>query len=296
MYLGYPQKELSTVNLQLSTILSYVELKLTLSPDFTEILMAELAELGFESFVETDEGLDAYIVETDFAEEKVHELLAKYQSITAIGHSWQALEKKNWNEEWERGYEPIEVGEAIRVRALFHKPDARFEHELLITPKMSFGTGHHETTWLVMNEQLSLPHQNVDVLDVGCGTGILAILARKLGAAALLAFDIDEWAVENTRENFSLNEVTESAEVFQGTIAGVPTERHFGGILANINRNILLSEIPRYVQHLLPGGWLVVSGFYETDAPDIIRCAEAQGLTFQRMNTRNQWATVVFAG
>jgi ribosomal protein L11 methyltransferase len=274
--------------------MSYLELKLTLSPDFTEILMAELAELGFESFVETDEGLDAYIVETDFAEEKVSELLARYQGITAIGYSWQSLEKKNWNEEWERTYEPIEVGEAIRVRALFHESDARFTHELLITPKMSFGTGHHETTWLVMNEQLSLPHKQIDILDVGCGTGILAILARKLGAATLLAFDIDEWAVENTRENFSLNEVTDHADVFQGTITEVPTERRFGGILANINRNILLSEIPRYAQHLLPGGWLVVSGFYETDAPDIIRCAETQGMIFQRMNTRNQWATVVF--
>jgi ribosomal protein L11 methyltransferase len=276
--------------------LNYLELKLTLSPDFTEILMAELAELGFESFVETDEGLDAYIVENDFNEKSLREVLAKYQAIKAIGYSWQALEKKNWNEEWERGYEPIEVGLAIRVRALFHEPDGRFEHELLITPKMSFGTGHHETTWLVMNEQLSLPHAHADILDVGCGTGILAILARKLGAGTLLAFDIDEWAVENTRENFSLNEVTEQAEVFQGTITGVPAERRFGGILANINRNILLNEIPRYVQHLLTGGWLVVSGFYENDAPDIIRCAEAQGLTFQRMNTRNQWATVVFTG
>ena len=258
--------------------------------------MAELAELGFESFVETDGGLDAYIPENDFAEEKVRELLARYQATTTIGYSWQALEKKNWNEEWERAYEPTEVGEAIRVRALFHESDGRFRHELLITPKMSFGTGHHETTWLVMNEQLNLPHQNVDILDVGCGTGILAILARKLGAAALLAFDIDEWAVENTQENFSLNEVTEQAEVFQGTIVDVSAARRFGGILANINRNILLNEIPRYVQHLLPGGWLVVSGFYETDAPDIMRCAEGQGLTFQRMNTRNQWATVVFTG
>lgn len=274
--------------------MNYLELKLTISPDFTEILMAELAELGFESFVETDEGLDAYIVENDFVEEKVRALLTRYEALTTIGYSWQALEKKNWNEEWERGYEPIEVGQAVRVRALFHESDERFTHELLITPKMSFGTGHHETTWLVMNEQLSLPHQGIAILDVGCGTGILAILARKLGAAALLAFDIDEWAVENTQENFSLNEVTEAAEVFQGTITEVPPERRFGGILANINRNILLNEIPRYVQHLSPGGWLVVSGFYETDAPDIIRCAEAQGLTFRRMNTRNQWAMVVF--
>jgi ribosomal protein L11 methyltransferase len=274
--------------------MNYIELRLTLTDEYTEIIMAELAELGFESFVETDEGLDAYIPENDFQEESLRALLAKYQSITAIGHSWKALERKNWNEEWERSYAPIEVGREVRVRALFHAPDERFRHELLITPKMSFGTGHHETTWLVMNEQLSLPHTDRDVMDVGCGTGILAILARKLGAQNLLAFDIDEWAVENTRENFSLNEVTQAAEVFQGTIAGVPADRRFGGILANINRNILLSEIPVYRQFLAPSGWLVVSGFYETDAPDIIQCAESQGLVYQRMNTRNQWATVVF--
>jgi len=274
--------------------MNHLEVNLLLSPEYAEILLAELAELGFESFVETDEGLSAYISEDEFSEEKLLEILSKYQSVTSIDFSWQRLEKKNWNAEWESNYAPIEVGEAVRVRALFHEPDARFRHELVITPKMSFGTGHHETTWLVMNEQLGLPHAGRAVLDVGCGTGILAILARKLGAAALLAFDIEEWAVENTRENFSLNEATEQAEVFQGTIADVPADRRFGGILANINRNILLSEIPRYAQYLTPDGWLVVSGFYETDAPDIIAKAQSVGLTFQRMNTRNQWAMVVF--
>jgi len=274
--------------------MNHLEVKLILSPEYTEIVMAELAELGFESFVETEEGLDAYIPENEFSEENIQEMLARYQPMTPIDFSWQRLEKKNWNAEWESNYASIEVGDAVRVRALFHEPDARFRHELVITPKMSFGTGHHETTWLVMNEQLGLSHAGRAVLDVGCGTGILAILARKLGATELLAFDIEEWAVENTRENFSLNEATEQAEVVQGTIADVPADRRFGGILANINRNILLSEIPRYAQHLTPDGWLVVSGFYETDAPDIIAKAESIGLTFQRMNTRNQWAMVVF--
>ncbi|GHB54078.1 50S ribosomal protein L11 methyltransferase [Persicitalea jodogahamensis] len=274
--------------------MNHIELNLTLSPEYAEILMAELAEMGYESFVETDTGLDAYIPESDFSEEKLQETLARYQPVAPVRFSWQVLEKKNWNAEWESNYAPIEVGDAVRVRALFHEPDARFRHELVITPKMSFGTGHHETTWLVMNEQLSLPHAGRAVLDVGCGTGILAILARKLGAADLLAFDIEEWAVENTRENFSLNEATEQSEVFQGTIDDVPFDQRFGGILANINRNILLNEVPRYAQHLLPGGWLVVSGFYEIDAPDIIAKAESSGLSYKRMNTRNQWAMVVF--
>lgn len=274
--------------------MNHTEVSIEINPDFTEILTAELAEIGFESFVETDEGLNAYIPAEDFSEELLNEIIAKYQNTTAIACSWQTLERKNWNEEWEKSYEPIEVEDKIRVRASFHEPDTRFIHDLLITPKMSFGTGHHETTWLVMKEQLDLNHEGIDIMDVGCGTGILAILGRKLGAKAILAFDIDEWAVENTYENFSLNSVTAATEIIQGTIHDVSTDRQFGGILANINRNILLNEIPRYVQYLLPGGWLVVSGFYTADQADIENCAKENGLQVLRSNTRNQWATVVF--
>jgi ribosomal protein L11 methyltransferase len=274
--------------------MNYIELELQLHSDFAEILTAELAEIGFESFVETDEGLQAYIQEELFDESLLHEMIARYQGVAEISMSWKSLERKNWNEAWEKSYEPIEVGDQIRVRAVFHEPDPAFQYDLLIQPKMSFGTGHHETTWLVMNEQLTLPHKGLAVMDVGCGTGILAILASRLGAAPLLGFDIDEWAVENTRENFAMNNLPESAEVFLGTINEVPVHRQFGGILANINRNILLAEIPKYVAHLEKGGWLVTSGFYQTDQPDIERCAEENSLKKLRSNTRNQWATVVF--
>jgi ribosomal protein L11 methyltransferase len=274
--------------------MNYVELELSLHPDFTEILTAELAEIGFESFVETDEGLQAYIQEELFDESQLKDLTDKYGGSAEISASWKILERKNWNEEWEKSYEPIEVGDQIRVRAVFHEPDPRFGYDLLIQPKMSFGTGHHETTWLVMNEQLSLPHKDIAVMDVGCGTGILAILASKLGAVDLFGFDIDEWAVENTLENFSMNELPDSATAVLGTIREVPASRQFGGILANINRNILLAEIPAYVSHLAKGGWLVTSGFYETDQADIEACAQENGLKKLRSNTRNQWATVVF--
>ncbi|MCF0042512.1 50S ribosomal protein L11 methyltransferase [Dyadobacter fanqingshengii] len=274
--------------------MNYIEVDLKVDPDFSEILMAELGEAGFESFVETDEGLLAYIQENDFDEQNLHDLTAKYLELTTIAATWKSLERRNWNEEWEKSYEPIEVGDQIRVRATFHEPDPAFKYDLLIQPKMSFGTGHHETTWLVMNEQLSLPHTGLSVMDVGCGTGILSILAAKLGAAQLLGFDIDEWAVENTKENFSMNNLDSGAEVFQGTITEVPEEKMFGGILANINRNILLSEMPAYVKHLQPGGWLVTSGFYETDQADIEQCALENGLTKINSNTRNQWSCVVF--
>tara|TARA_R110002124_G_scaffold199891_1_gene366742 strand:- start:863 stop:1696 length:834 start_codon:yes stop_codon:yes gene_type:complete len=274
--------------------MNYIELTLTVESDFAEILMAELGDIGYESFIENDEGLLAYVQEELFSETALATLVSKYSEMSEIETSWKVLERRNWNEEWEKSYEPIEVGDQVRVRATFHEPDPSFKYDLLIQPKMSFGTGHHETTWLVMNEQLSLPHDGVAVMDVGCGTGILSILADKLGAVSILGFDIDEWAVQNTIENFEMNNLPQESVVIQGTIKDVGAELRYGGILANINRNILLAEIPDYVSHLTQGGWLVTSGFYEIDKEDIIKCAEENGLQMMRYNIRNQWAMVVF--
>jgi ribosomal protein L11 methyltransferase len=274
--------------------MNYIELTLEIDPEFSEILIAELAEIDFESFVETDEGLNAYIEEPRFNEAALNEVIAKYASQTAIAFSVKTLEKENWNQTWESNYETIEVLDQIRVRASFHEPDPNFPYELQINPKMSFGTGHHETTWLVMSEQLRLPHNGADIMDVGSGTGILAILGKKLGASSVLAFDIEEWAVENAKENAMLNDVEEGFEVFQGTISGVPEGRLFDGVLANINRNILLEEMERYVAHLKKGGWLVISGFYEVDAAALTAWGEGLGLHMVRTNVRNEWATITF--
>ncbi|QHV96570.1 50S ribosomal protein L11 methyltransferase [Spirosoma endbachense] len=278
--------------------MNYIELQLHISPDYSDILTAELAELGFESFVDTDEGLNAYIIDADFDEKAVQELVAKYTNQTAIAYEVHSLEKRNWNAEWERDYEPIEVANSVRVRASFHQADARFRYDIIINPKMSFGTGHHETTAMMLEQQLGLDFAEKTVLDVGSGTGILAILAAKMGAQAVLAFDIEDWAVENARENAELNDCPQ-VSVFQGTIddinsgsEGEPSQ--YDIVLANINRNVLLAEIPTYTDLLNEDGYLLVSGFYEHDAPDILQKAIDSGLKFIKKMAIREWTSLLF--
>lgn len=273
--------------------MNHTELTIAVAPDFADILTAELAELGYESFVETDEGLNAYIVEADFDEESVRQLVARYAPQTAIAYTVSSLEKRNWNAEWERAYAPIEVANTVRVRASFHEKEERFLHDIVINPKMSFGTGHHETTAMMLAHQLLFDVAGKTVLDVGCGTGILAILAAKMEAKAVLAFDIEEWAVENARENAELNDCPQLT-VFQGTIADVDPSERYDVVLANINRNVLLAEIPIYTDLIKAGGKLIVSGFYEQDAVDIERRAVGCGLKPVQGMTTNQWTSLVY--
>ncbi|QJW92030.1 50S ribosomal protein L11 methyltransferase [Spirosoma taeanense] len=273
--------------------MNYIELNLRVSLDYTDILTAELAELGFESFIETDEGLNAYITEPAFDETEIQKLVAKYADQTAIAYEVSSLEKRNWNAEWERDYESIEVANSVRVRASFHQPDARFRYDIVINPKMSFGTGHHETTAMMLEQQLSLDFTGKTVLDVGSGTGILAILAAKMGAQSVLAFDIEEWAVENARENAELNACPQ-VTVLQGTIADVDSSNRYDVILANINRNVLLAEIPAYVGLLNSAGYLLVSGFYEHDAADIQQKAIETGLTLIQDMAIREWTSLLF--
>lgn len=272
--------------------MDYIELTLQIDADFVEILMAELAELGFESFVETDEGLEAYVQEEIFNDLAVKQMLENYASRTAISYQFKKIARQNWNEEWEKNFQPIQIGEQIYVRADFHEPKPDFPYEIIITPKMSFGTGHHETTSMVMEHQLGIEHTNKKVLDVGTGTGILAVLASKLGASTISAFDIDEWSVENTIENIKLNDVA-NVIVRLGTIEDEPHDI-YDIVLANINRNILISQISAYVTFLKPGGELIVSGFYEKDIADIETIAESVGLKKVAQLSKNNWAAVVF--
>ena len=256
--------------------------------------MAELGEIGYETFTEETDGLNAYITEDLFSETALDEIMERYLPMTPIRYSYKTLEKKNWNEEWEKNYEPIIAANGrVRVRASFHEADPNIQYDLLINPKMSFGTGHHETTSMVLGLQMNVNHEGKKVLDVGCGTGILAILASKLGASQVVGFDIEEWAAENSRENCQLNDC-QNITIRQGTIEDEPTEQ-YDIILANINRNILMRDIPKYVVFMKPApSQLVVSGFYQHDIEDIENVAKEAGLVKVQTDNKNNWAAVVF--
>jgi ribosomal protein L11 methyltransferase len=222
----------------------------------------------------------------------VKQLLESYADRTSISYSIKGIAQQNWNAEWEKHFEPIKVADKVYVRAAFHAPNLGFEYNIVITPKMSFGTGHHETTSMVMELQLGIDHEDKAVLDVGTGTGILSILAAKLGASEIKAFDIDEWSVENTEENQQLNNVP-NMDVRLGTIQDEPAAV-YDIVLANINRNILLDEIPVYATFMKLGGYLIVSGFYKHDELGIQEVAQKNGLEKIDSKSKNQWAAIVF--
>ena len=271
---------------------NYFEARLTLNPDFNEILMAELGQIGYESFVETDEGLSAYITETDFDLEQLQQVVDDYQHLTPITFAYEQLETKNWNEEWERNYQPIEVAGQIRVRASYHVPDPAFRYEIVIDPKMSFGTGHHQTTHVMVKAQLEVDHKNKVVMDAGCGTAVLAIMAAKLGAKKVEAFDIDEWSVLNGKENAEINHCN-NINIRQGKISDLTFEDDFDIILANINKNILLQEMHQYAAYLKPGGLLLLSGFYEKDIPDLLQSTAPHKLQQVTSHERESWVSLL---
>lgn len=260
----------------------------THSQEMIELLIAELAEVGFESFVENENCLQAYIAADIFDEG----LLIDLQQAYDFSYEQQVIEKTNWNEEWEKNYQPVEVADKVRVRAIFHEPNPKFGYEILITPKMSFGTGHHETTSLMLETQLELLYEGKRVLDAGCGTGILAIMAFLLGAKEVEAFDNDEWAIENTKENIQLNKAS-NIRAFLGTIENVLYEGNmYGIILANINKNVLLKDIPSYAQVLEAKGDLLLSGFYEADVVEIEAVAKLNSLSVVGKKTKNNWVAL----
>ncbi len=273
--------------------MDYIELKVAVLPDFADMIVAELAEAGFDSFVETPDGVDAYAPADVFDEAQVQEIVRKYAALTPVTYTFSTLPRRNWNEEWEKNYQPIYIGNQCVVRASFHQLAETFPYEIVINPKMSFGTGHHETTALMLEMQLGVDHAGKRVLDAGCGTGILAIMACKRGAAHVDAYDIDAWAVENARENCGLNGCPDIV-IGQGTIEEVGLQGPYGVILANINRNVLLREIPQYAGRLSPGGMLLLSGFYEQDVAELNKVAAESSLRQTAGHIKQNWAALCF--
>lgn len=273
----------------------YICCSLTLEPlqPATDIFIAALGELGFESFEETPTGLNAYIREEAWEEQALAELPYWSSSEWEASYETAQVAQENWNARWEADYHPIRVGDRCIVRAPFHPdPPEGTDYDLVISPKMSFGTGHHQTTWLMLHYLLDMDLGGKPVLDMGSGTGVLAILAARRGARPVLAVDIDPWSAENCRENAARNGVPE-IEAVLGDVRAI-AGREFDCILANINKNILLEDLPGYATSLRDGGELLLSGFYRADLPDICEAAARQGLEFKDFRERENWVAARF--
>ena len=272
--------------------MDYVQVSITCLEEYREILIAELAAIGFDSFLETDSGLEAYVPQDLFDRDSFDEVIATYRKPASLTVAESIVPKVNWNEEWEKNYDPIEVDRLVYVRASFHAPQPGFQYEIVINPKMSFGTGHHATTFQLLSMQGKIDHQGKRVLDVGSGTGILAIMAHLLGAKQVEAFDIDSWCVDNGNENFDLNGVT--TRMGLGTIREVKPQGPYELILANINKNVLLDELAIYSSLLSSQGLLLLSGFYSEDIDDLVQAAWVQGLFLTMQTTKDNWAALCF--
>lgn len=274
----------------------YTKVVATISPftsEKAEILTALLADVGFESFMETETGLEAYIQYAEFRQELLDDVKLPFDD-TNVEYSISELEDKDWNEEWEKNYyQPIVIDDKCIVRSPFHPAQPEIPIEIIIEPKMSFGTGHHETTSMMIESILEINVTGHRVLDMGCGTGILAILASKRGASEILAIDIDEWCIRNSEENCQLNS-TGNIIIKQGDASILSGEGMFDIIIANINRNILLADMKAYLKQLKPGGLILFSGFYESDFNVIDEEAKSLNLRLINRKEKNNWTALTY--
>jgi ribosomal protein L11 methyltransferase len=274
--------------------MDYVEVNFEISPQptGTEILIALLSQIGYESFLETEKGLSAYIPSQLFDHSRIHQLPVFLTDEYKITFNYRIIESHNWNEVWEKNYEPVLIKDLVFIRAPFHSKNKNVKYNILIEPKMSFGTAHHETTSMMIELMLEENMTGKSVLDAGCGTGILSILSEMLGARFIVAFDIDEWAYQNALENVRKNKCRNI--IVQLSDSGLLKNEKFDFVLANINRNVLLEEIKVYSKHLAQGGILLTSGFYPDDLAKIESTAKASELAMYQNIGKNDWVAARF--
>lgn len=280
----------------------YIQLAISTDPfneTITDILSFHLGNIGYDSFVVSDNVLEAYIPQKDFLEESLKQTFSQLSNDLAdlfqnvkIDYQFNLLEDENWNKEWEKNYfKPLVLSDKCLVRSSFHKVDKTYDYEIMIDPKMAFGTGHHQTTYLMLQEILKLDLEGKSILDIGCGTAVLAILAAKKGAKNIVAIDFDEWAYENAKENVSLNNIS-NIDVRLGEIGLVANEK-FDFIFANINRNILLEGIKHYAQSMNEGATLIMSGFYLEDVEDLKLECKKNNLRYKTTEQKDNWCAVI---
>ena len=272
---------------------TYIAYNFNVSPKepATEILIAELGLVGFESFVENENGVTAYIQNSAHNDTLLEDIYILKNTEFNITYTHEEIAQVNWNSEWEKNFNPIQVDNLVSIRAPFHQ-NPQLKYDIVIEPKMSFGTGHHETTHMMVQHLIDLDVKNKKVLDMGCGTGILAIFAEMKGAKITDAIDIDEWCYENTFDNLELNHC-KKIDVYQGD-ASFLGFRSYDVIIANINRNILLNDINIYTKYLNQGGVLLLSGFYKEDIPIIDAEASKYNLKLQKIIERNNWVALKY--
>ncbi|MGL4291987.1 MAG: 50S ribosomal protein L11 methyltransferase [Bacteroidales bacterium] len=277
--------------------MNYNEVQFNLVPfseTATDVLAALLGEIGYESFVVENESMKAYVTEKAYDENLLKQMVAEFPFEVKISYTVSMIEQKNWNEEWEKNYfQPIIIGNDCVIHSTFHTDIPEAKYDILIDPKMAFGTGHHETTSQMLTEILDYDFQNKSVLDMGCGTAVLAILAAKKGADPVRAIDIDDWVCDNAVENAKLNE-TENIEIQCGDASLLEDGRTYDVIFANINRNILLNDLNSYAKCMHEGSVIFMSGFYVEDIPAIQAEAERQGLKLHHFRDKNRWVAIRF--
>lgn len=271
-----------------------VEIKITPFEEWLrDVLASQLAETGFESFVETEGGLEAFVPAPQFNEGELEFVLSAFEDDFSFSVHRELIKSRNWNEEWEKNYfEPLVISNECVIRAPFHQAFPKAKYEIVIEPNMAFGTGNHETTSMMVETILELECKGKSVLDMGCGTGILGILASMRGAQNVTAIDIDDWSFSGATTNAEVNKIS-NMKVKLGDASLLGNE-NFDLILANIHKNVLMRDMPMYEKVLLPGGVLVISGFYNEDLDALTEKATSLGLKPAGYKTKNNWVAAAF--